>query len=218
MDFDGVIADTESIFARFDCDLINETLGTSLTASAVRNFAGMGGDEKLRTVAEDHGLNSSDYIDSFLKRRRALRKTLFKDSPPEHPAGLMAFLDRYKNHYALATNKERHKIEVDLECMALTKYFADCLFCFEGNLQKKPAPDILLAAMTAQNMDPATTIYIGDNTIDMQAALKAGITPIGFVFGALLDVEDRKKRLIDAGAQLVVSDLECFLQKSLHSL
>ncbi|GAB2919729.1 HAD family hydrolase [Rhodococcus aerolatus] len=56
----------------------------------------------------------------------------------------------------------------------------------------KPAPDVLTAALTAHDLDPAATVTIGDSVWDGQAAQAAGVTFVGLLCGGFSAAELRR--------------------------
>lgn len=218
LDFDGVIADTEAVFAQFDCDLLNNVLRKAgkepdLTVAYVRTLAGMSSGEKLGYIADKKGFPADPYKTGFIHHRDKMRRDLFKNNETAPSPGLIPLLEHYRGRYALATNKTRDKIENDLSCMGLASRFKDRIFCYEKGLQKKPQPDILLHAAQETGMIPAATVYIGDNANDMAAAKSAGMIAAGFVCPsfALIDVGERTGRLKSAGADIVINELTALI-------
>lgn len=67
----------------------------------------------------------------------------------------------------------------------------------------KPEPDLLLAAAAALGVAPAGCWCVGDATWDIQAAIAAGMVPVGVSTGAA-----SPEQLHSAGAAAVVHDLE----------
>jgi phosphoglycolate phosphatase len=65
----------------------------------------------------------------------------------------------------------------------------------------KPAPDMILAAMTEAGVAPAATYMIGDTRFDMEMAASAGVRAIGVAWGYHSPAE-----LSRAGAERVVAD------------
>ncbi|MCB9988888.1 MAG: HAD family phosphatase [Rhodospirillales bacterium] len=212
-DFDGTLVDTESVFAYFDCDLLNEALEMAgkterLSPTYVRTLAGKNEEDKLSVVFQQFGLESADYVDSFIARRGALRKTLFRDHQPPYATGALDFLDAHPGRYAMATNKKPAKIHMDLDNMTeLAARFNDLVFCLKDGIAPKPAPDILLQAAAAMGFSPLHTAYIGDNVLDMAAGTNAGMAPIGFIIEREGDHSARIQGLIDAGARLIINDM-----------
>lgn len=187
-DFDGVLADTEDIFARYDGELLHNALrragcDETLPLSYIRSLAGHPPQTKLEMVFAHLGLpDAGAHIEAFIAERDQTRGNLFKTNPPKLAIGLREFLAAYKGRYALATNKDSEKARIDLADFGLRDDFPDeLMFCRSSTLRKKPAPDILLAALDYLGADAARTAYIGDNDIDMLAAKNAGLVPVGFI-------------------------------------
>ncbi|VFU08906.1 HAD-IA family hydrolase [Methylocella tundrae] len=65
----------------------------------------------------------------------------------------------------------------------------------------KPAPDMILAAMTETGLEPSATYMIGDASFDMKMAAAAGVHPIGVGWGY-----HSRAELEDAGAERIVAD------------
>ena len=66
--------------------------------------------------------------------------------------------------------------------------------------RSKPDPEMVLRAMAATGMDPASTVVIGDTSFDMEMARAAGATAIGVAWGYHEVVELR-----NAGAHAVIA-------------
>lgn len=70
--------------------------------------------------------------------------------------------------------------------------------------QAKPAPDLLLHAARQLDVRPERCWYVGDSTWDMQAAVAAGMLPIGVLAGAAVGAP----ALRAAGASVVLDTLD----------
>ncbi len=212
-DFDGTLADTETVFADFDCALLNEILeqadkAPTLDPAYIRTLAGNSGEKKLAIIAKQQDFDPAPYEHAFIEKRTSLRKTLFRDRPVPYAVGLFDFLDAHKGHYAMATNKKPGKIYGDLELMTeLAERFQNLVFCLQDGMERKPAPDILLHAADAMGFCPESTAYIGDNVLDMKAAVNAGMIPVGFIIEQHGYQSARIENLIDAGARLIINDM-----------
>jgi phosphoglycolate phosphatase-like HAD superfamily hydrolase len=64
--------------------------------------------------------------------------------------------------------------------------------------QSKPAPDIVVAALEAVGVEPASAVMVGDTVYDVRAADAAGVPCIGLVCGGISEQELR-----EAGAAAV---------------
>lgn len=210
-DFDGVIADTETVFAHFDCDMINfylEIAGTTdkITPSDIRKLAGGPGEEKLLKTGMALGIDLIPYEEIFIIERNKKRKTLFAEKKPALSKNIEALLKKLgKEHYAIATNKLAEKLEHDLRNMDYNHLF-DTIITSDPPMQRKPAPDMIFEAMKRLSAKPEECAYVGDNKNDMIAAKAAGVNPIGFIIEGLDNEPQYAKTLKDYGAIMVIDD------------
>jgi HAD superfamily hydrolase (TIGR01509 family) len=210
LDFDGVVADTESVFDRFDCNLINEVLTRAgyeadLTPERMRYYAGIPSEEKLEIIAREKNFDVSAYIQEFIAKRNYSRANLFLDYKVKVARGFESFMEKHKEQCTLVTNKNREKLGWDIEALGLKEYFTR-IVCLEPSMKRKPAPDLLLRALEISEANAATTGYVGDNELDMKAALAAGVHPLGFVIEGLDIKQERVRELFKAGASAVFDD------------
>lgn len=214
-DFDGVIADTENVFATFDRSLLNEVLETSgieprLSYDDVRKMAGNNDRTKLALVGEKYDFDVAPYERAFVTKRTHLRKTLFHDHPAPIAKNLGAFLNHLDGRCALATNKTAEKLFHDLGLMKLDNLFDVVVTC-DPPLKKKPAPDLLLEAAKRLSALPEHCAYIGDNVIDMRAAANANMAPIGFIIEGQQGNEERAQALRKSGAEIIIDDFAALI-------
>ena len=66
---------------------------------------------------------------------------------------------------------------------------------------KKPDPSVLLEACDVGGMTVSNTLFVGDTTVDMEAAIRAGMGPIGVSWGY-----HSASRLEEAGAVHILKD------------
>ena len=95
---------------------------------------------------------------------------------------------------ALASSARRKDLEV-MKSILDAEAFIDAATSANDAKNSKPAPDILVAALEAINVQAADAIYIGDAVWDMQAAAALEIPAIGVTCGGVSAGELR-----DAGA------------------
>jgi len=210
-DFDGVVADTETVFADFDCDMVNiylEKAGFShkVTPSDIRKLAGGPGEEKLRKTAERLGVDLSACEKEFTAERNEKRKTLFAENKPALSKNLKKLLNKLgSKHSALASNKLGWKLEKDLRHMGYNSLF-ETIITSDPPMQCKPAPDMINEAMKRLGVKPEECAYVGDNKKDMIAAIAAGVAPIGFICDGLDNAPEQTQTLKDNGAVMVIDD------------
>ena len=209
-DFDGVIADTESVFAEFDCELINSVLlkmgiSPSLTPFDIRGLAGYPGEEKLLTIGKIIDSDIKPFVEKFKEERTKKRRTLFKEHKIDLGKNLKELLDKLDGNAALATNKIAIKLAHDMKMMGIEDLFEIIVPC-DPPIPRKPAPDIIIEAMKRLGAKPQQCAYIGDNPNDMLAANSAGVMAVGFVIEGLEDNKPRIDALNRKGAEIVIDD------------
>ena len=67
-----------------------------------------------------------------------------------------------------------------LNNLGLSECFTEVVTSQNG-FARKPAPDALLYLMDKYRLDPKSTFYVGDRTIDMDCARNAGVRGILFL-------------------------------------
>lgn len=78
---------------------------------------------------------------------------------------------------AVATNKPQRAAEAVLGHFGLFPYLG-CVVGGDAGVAKKPAPDILLAALERLGAEPWNTLVVGDSMADVAAARAAGIAVV----------------------------------------
>lgn len=209
-DFDGVVADTENVFAQFDCQLLNEVLENAnleanLTVDYIRTLAGNNDESKFNIIANHVGTNISAHKKEYITKRTKLRKTLFKDIQAPLGKNVTNFIEKHKGLCALATNKTATKLNTDIRAMGLETLF-DIIITCDPPMQKKPAPTMLIEATKSLSATTEECAYIGDNILDMQAAINANMLPIGFIIEGIHKHHLREEALRNAGAALIYDD------------
>lgn len=94
------------------------------------------------------------------------------------------------------------------------KYFPGCFDYIIGEtdgIRRKPAPDMLLAALDAMELSPEDAVYIGDSEVDVQTAQNAGLTCLCLDWGFRT-----REYLEDAGAETILSTCEELENAILH--
>ena len=209
-DFDGVVADTEDVFAKFDCSIINEYLpragsGYKVPYDIMRGLAGIPGEEKFLTIFKNLDIDPTPFQQEFALDRTERRKLLFETHPVTVGKNLREFLKKIDGRFALATNKQAHTLQHDMKIIGLDTLFP-IIVSADPPLRRKPEPDIIIEAMKRLNCQSEDCIYIGDNVADIEAALAADIIPIGFVIDSIIDKKSHMAQLKNAGASMVIDD------------
>ena len=97
---------------------------------------------------------------------------------------------------ALASSARRKDLEV-MKSILDAEAFIDAATSANDAKNSKPAPDILVAALEAINVQAADAIYIGDAVWDMQAAAALEIPAIGVTCGGVSAGELRDEGAVE---------------------
>jgi phosphoglycolate phosphatase len=100
----------------------------------------------------------------------------------------------------LVTNKPQRFIETILDHLGMSSLFG-AVIGGDAGVTKKPAPDMLLAAMQQLGVEPWDTVMVGDSTSDVEAARAAGV-PAVIVHGGYSNIA-----LQQLGADSVIGGL-----------
>ncbi|MEO6880830.1 MAG: HAD-IA family hydrolase, partial [Mycobacteriaceae bacterium] len=96
---------------------------------------------------------------------------------------LLAILAQAGVPMGVATSKRRGAAGAALDAVGLGGRL-QVLAALEDTDRHKPAPDPLLHAAAALQVDPARCVYVGDAVVDVQAAKAAGMTAVAVTWGA----------------------------------
>jgi beta-phosphoglucomutase-like phosphatase (HAD superfamily) len=95
------------------------------------------------------------------------------------PGAMQAVVDahaRWGQRLACASGADRHKVELQLDLVGLTPYFAGRIFSGHELPRSKPAPDVYLAAAERVQCASARCLVIEDSPSGVQAGVAAGAT------------------------------------------
>lgn len=180
-DMDGTILDTledlkNSVnFALYECGYPTHSIDN------IRNFVG-NGIRKLVERSVPAGTAERDIDEVFRIFRAHYMEHCFDMTRPY--GGTSELLSRLRGagfYTAVVSNKADDAVQ-DL----CRRFFPD-LFDFamgerEGVL-RKPAPDMVFAALDALNISPDDAIYIGDSEVDFETAQNSGLDSINVLWG-----------------------------------
>jgi HAD superfamily hydrolase (TIGR01509 family) len=113
---------------------------------------------------------------------------------------LLRHLDHLGLPWAIATSSRPEQVQASIDALGLghQPMVADGSHVAHA----KPAPDLLLGAARQMGLEPSGIWYVGDSVWDMQAAVAAGMGPVGVTTGAV-----DAAALREAGARLCVASL-----------
>lgn len=201
-DFDGVIADSETIALE---ELAGEmTLrGAPVDYEGARSrFLGASTAQHMRYIEQVSGRPCApDFPDIWHERlyrryRRELR-------PVEGAIGTLDWLAARGLRFCIASGGAPKRIATALEVLGLAARFHGVAFSADMVAHGKPAPDLFLLAAARMGAAPADCIVVEDATAGVLGACAAGMSAIGFVGGSHLQRMEtaQAEQLKQAGAR-----------------
>jgi phosphoglycolate phosphatase len=115
---------------------------------------------------------SSEQIDRMIQDYRAIYLARGHTQTAMYP-GVMEALAALPGRKATATTKGTPTTRAVLQQFGLIQYF-DHVQGTDG-IPCKPAPDVLLAALSGLAAEPADCLMVGDSAADMEAGRRAGV-------------------------------------------
>ena len=175
-DCDGVLVDSE-VISNSVLSASLETIGLSITPE----------------VCMDLFLGKSwDYCFHVIKKRlgteppRTLHETYMKKLFVQFEKNLKPIediqfaLDNIPYPKCVASSGPHLKINKTLSITGLMERFGEHVYSADDVKFGKPAPDLFLHAAMKMNATPSKTLVIEDSTVGVEAAYKAGMTPLAF--------------------------------------
>lgn len=183
-DLDGTLVDTvdrriEAWLAAFAEERIPVTRGR------VAVLIGSDGRWLARRVASEAGLPMDDHRAEAIDVRSGVLYGALNVDPHPLPGAraVTRALDRAGIPWAIATSSRREQVAASVAALG----FQEAPVVVDGAhvVHAKPAPDLLLRAAEELGVPPERGWYVGDSTFDMEAAVAAGMHPIGVTTGAV---------------------------------
>ena len=191
-DCDGVLVDSEIISAQVTSDCLKET-GIELSAEYfLETYRGKSVADCILMITEELSrqdswkiLNDAERADRGAQfwRKVQLQTLVVCGQQLEPVKGIMAVLDYLRDNqipFCVASNGKHEKMRVTLAKTGILPYVEGRVFSFEDVTRGKPAPDLFLHAAKTLNVGASTAIVVEDSLTGIQAALAAGMRPLGY--------------------------------------
>ena len=194
-DFDGVIADTESISTGKYVEFAKE-YNIILTRDDVIKYLVGKGELKQLEVLQSLGKDVNaeivkqinDNISKVVNQNISLTENI------EDIFKLKEF------DQCIATGNSLVGIKARFDPLSLERYFSkDTVFSADFVAQGKPEPDLFLYAAKKMNYEPKDCIVIEDSIYGIMAGLKANMTVIAYLEHVLYDKEAYVKKINSLG-------------------
>lgn len=165
--YEAILAGIEETYAHYGLTFEREAILAYILEHSVQDL--------LEKVAAEKGLDAAEmnaYRGTSLKEKNAQIKLMAGGKEVlswAQDQGIANFVYTHKGANA-------HQVLADLGVAA---YFTEVVTAADG-FARKPHPAALDYLMDKYGLDKATTYYIGDRDLDVEAALNAGIQSINF--------------------------------------
>ncbi|MCI8464334.1 MAG: HAD family phosphatase [Lachnospiraceae bacterium] len=174
-DFDGVIADTETVWMNCACDYCKDR-GNLSDREILFSFAGDGDVELLRYLSEGGTFGQEEILTEIKGRfERASGKISIRPGIEEY----LRFAREQNLKLALVSNSGQDYIDRWLERLGLQERF-DCVVTRSVDIPMKPAPDLYLLALSRLGVRPEKTVAFEDSVLGMRAARAAGLRAVAY--------------------------------------
>lgn len=176
-DLDGTLLSTLEDLT----DAVNHTLGCyncpPRTIEEVRTFVGYGAEHLIRCALP--GKTSDPAVSEVLAAYQAYYATHSKIKTRPYD-GILAALTEIRREFPVAVVSNKPDIATKPLCR---DYFGEDIFALgqTPDIPKKPAPDMLWAAMKAIGVERC--IYVGDSEVDVITAKNAGVPCLSVLWG-----------------------------------
>jgi HAD superfamily hydrolase (TIGR01509 family) len=201
-DCDGVLVDSEALYARIDAEMLAEVGYHATPAQISERFAGIAFPEMLAMIERELGRALPDgYAEAVAARTGAAFETELRPIP--HVRATVEALER---PVCVASSTGPSRLHLSLRVTGLIDLFAPDIFSATQVARGKPAPDLFLFAAAQMGASPDGCLVIEDSVPGVTAAVAAGMPVLGFS-GASHGGTALADRLRQAGAATVFDDM-----------
>lgn len=197
-DLDGTLVDSLADLAASGNELLAAYGKPPHSVDAYRYFVGNGSRILIERLLPRE---KEDVLDEALARYKEIYgRTLLRQTKP-YPGilSLLTSLQERKIPMAVCTNKHPSAAETVIRTLFPPHTFAAYVGERPG-VARKPDPANLLYVLEPLGIPPAETAYLGDTSVDMETAVRAGALPVGVLWG----FRD-KAELLASGAQVLLA-------------
>ena len=197
-DLDGTLADSLADLAASGNELLAAYGKPPHPVDAYRYLVGNGSRILIERLLPGE---KEDFLEEALARYKAIygRSLLRQTKPYPGILVLLAALKKRQIPMAVCTNKHPSAAETVLQTLfppqTLSTYVGE-----RPGVPRKPDPANLLYVLEKLGVPPAETAYLGDTSVDMETAVRAGALPVGVLWG----FRD-KAELLASGAEVLLA-------------
>ena len=205
-DNDGVLVDSEVLYAKVSAELYPK-FGYNMTEQEYyKRWAAVRTKEKLVTIEEETGVKIN--YDEFYPIFNDLLAKRFKTNL-EATAGTAVTLPALENKYCVASSAPVDRILQGYKTAEIdANFIKNQVFSATMVKKGKPAPDLFLYAAEKMGYKPSDCIVIEDSVAGITAAKAANMQVFGFTGGSHAKALEYATKLKKAGANLIFNDMQ----------
>jgi pyrophosphatase PpaX len=177
-DFDGTLADTIPLIVASYRHAIGSVLGQETVDAEVRSWIG----RPLQPVLEERYPGRGAELTEVYRTWNLAHHDALIRAVDGIPA-LLAELHTAGARTGVVSSKKHQTVRLGLRAVGLVDAI-DVLAGQEETSRHKPHPEPLLYAAARLGADPSDCVYVGDATVDVQAARAAGMGAVAVTWGA----------------------------------
>lgn len=177
-DFDGTIGDTIALIVASYHHALQTVAGLRAEDEEVRSWIGR---PLLGVLEERYPRHAAEMLRVYREWNLANHDRLIR--PVEGVAELLDELSAAGVHTGVVSSKKRETVELGLRVLGLDGRIR-VLAGQDETVLHKPHPAPLLYAARQLGAVPAHCVYVGDATVDIEAARAAGMAAIAVTWGA----------------------------------
>lgn len=208
-DLDGTLIDSLEDLAD-SVNLMLESYGfPTHEVEKYRYFVGNGSMKLIERTLPKEQAASAEFVEEALAKYKAIYKEhlLRKTHPYQGVQELLADLKKRRIPLAVCTNKHNDAALTIVKMLFGQNTFDEVIGGRIGH-PKKPDPSVPLEIAAALGAKPEEVAYLGDTSVDMETAVRAGFLPIGVLWGFRPE-----KELIESGAKVLLKKPSELLEK-----
>jgi phosphoglycolate phosphatase len=199
-DLDGTLTDTLKDVAVCMNDILSRHGLPQFPEGAYKQFIGGGLNALIEAVVPKE-LQSEKYnnllADEFFEKYSA-NATVYTKLYPEIPE-MLGRLDELSVPKGILSNK-LHSIVLEICKKLLSPWSFQSIWGVKNGYPKKPDPTSALEIARELDVDRKNILFLGDSGSDMETAVRAGMIPVGVLWG-FRDEEE----LVQSGAKRIIS-------------
>lgn len=180
-DFDGTLADTSKTIVTTITETLRDSNLPILTEKKVKALIGLSLHDMFVKAT---GIADEERIDALCRLYREKFGDIANHTISLFP-GVKATLEELTEagyHIGIATSRSHASLDYLCEKLGI-KHLIKTAYAEDDVINKKPAPDMVVAAMKCLGVEPTTTMVIGDTTFDIEMGRAAGCKTCAVTYG-----------------------------------